>query len=334
MFSTTELNPNFAVNTRIISAAIMRIFTRCPIRPLTFSHSGECPSVSSETHPRMRSTPASGVPRPNQTPTCPQYTSRLCHHHNVEEDMKSLVRHTSRRYRRSVPSDGNPANPSRVNHAHPPRYRRSVPSEIGQATSASHQPATLTKVSLERPEVDNRPRWKVSQKRPDRRLPSQRKLRAPTARYRRSVPSETGQATCASHQPTMLTKVSLVRPVTDLSPSWSVRRLARDRTWVSYQPATKDGPSWSVRLLAAPRSGGPAVVGSNNTLVPPGVCGAWPLLAVWDTWCHQNNVAHQFCRPVSFANVSSHHQYQTSRLQKCAQPCEMCRSLVPTDELT
>ena len=50
----------------------------------------------------------------------------------------------------------------------------------------------------------------------------------------------------------------------------------RDGTWVPY------GPSWSVRLLAAPRSGGPAVVGSNNALVPLGVCGAWPLLAVWD----------------------------------------------------
>ena len=78
-----------------------------------------------------------------------------------------------------------------------------------------------------------------------------------------------------------------------------------------------DGPSWSVRLLAAPRSVGPAVFqGSPPThtnswsllecaapgrssqcgtcgfpgltanphqlLVPPGVCGSWPLLAVWN----------------------------------------------------
>ena len=47
------------------------------------------------------------------------------------------------------------------------------------------------------------------------------------------------------------------------------------------------GPSWSVRLLAAPRSVGPAVfLGSppthNTCWVPPGVCGSWPLLAVWD----------------------------------------------------
>ena len=47
----------------------------------------------------------------------------------------------------------------------------------------------------------------------------------------------------------------------------------------------KDGPSWSVRLLAAPRSVGPTVVGSDNTLVPLGVCGTWPLLAVWDPRC-------------------------------------------------
>ena len=120
-------------------------------------------------------------------------------------------------------------------------------------------------VSPKRPEVDNHPRWKVSQKRPDRRLPSPRKLRTPTARYRRSVPSETGQATYASHQTDPKTKVSPERPLIALSPSWSVRRLVapaqcgtRDKTWVPYQPATK--------------------------MDPPGVCGAWPLLAVWDPW--------------------------------------------------
>ena len=60
-------------------------------------------------------------------------------------------------------------------------------------------------------------------------------------------------------------------------------------------PATHFGPSWSVRHLAAPHSMGPAVFpGSppthNAYLVPPGVCGSRPLLAVWDprfSWAHR-----------------------------------------------
>ena len=60
------------------------------------------------------------------------------------------------------------------------------------------------------------------------------------------------------------------------------------------------GPSWSVRLLAAPRSVGPAVfLGSppthNTCWVPPGVCGSWPLLAVWDprfSWAHRQPTTH------------------------------------------
>ena len=55
------------------------------------------------------------------------------------------------------------------------------------------------------------------------------------------------------------------------------------------------GPSWSVRFLAAPRSMGPAVFRAHRQptstdLVPPGVCGPWPLLAVWDprfSWAHR-----------------------------------------------
>ena len=51
------------------------------------------------------------------------------------------------------------------------------------------------------------------------------------------------------------------------------------------------GPTCSVRLPAAPHSAGPAMwdcgfEGSpathNGLLVPPGVCGFWPLLTVWD----------------------------------------------------
>ena len=56
---------------------------------------------------------------------------------------------------------------------------------------------------------------------------------------------------------------------------------------LTSNPQYTFGPSWSVRLLAAPRSMGPAVFpGSppthNTHLVPPGVCGFWSLLAVWD----------------------------------------------------
>ena len=83
----------------------------------------------------------------------------------------------------------------------------------------------------------------------------------------------------------------------------------QQRSWHS-QPALKRGawgarlhfgPSWSVRRLAAPRSMvGPVVFpGSpptlNTHLVPPGVCGSWPLLAVWDprfSWTHREPSTH------------------------------------------
>ena len=56
---------------------------------------------------------------------------------------------------------------------------------------------------------------------------------------------------------------------------------------LAANPNTHFGPSWSVRHLAASRSVGPAVfLGSpptrNTHLIPPGVCGTWPLLSVWD----------------------------------------------------
>ena len=110
---------------------------------------------------------------------------------------------------------------------------------------------------------------------------SPRKPRTSTARYRRSVPSETGQTTCASLQPDPKTSVSPERPEID-------------RGHLS--------PSWSVRLLAAPRSVGPTVVGSDNTLVPPGVCGTWPLLAVWDPRCRPKQL-----RPSVNVSCSSAH---------------------------
>ena len=53
---------------------------------------------------------------------------------------------------------------------------------------------------------------------------------------------------------------------------------------------TNNGPSWSVRLLAAPLSLGPRFPGltanPTSTLVPPGVCGSWPLLVAWDPQLH------------------------------------------------
>ena len=150
MSSTTELNPNFAVNTRVVSAAIMRIFTTSPNKTLR-----HIPIAVSARRSRVKHIRGSvqhqrpGVPRPNQTPTCPQYTSRLCHHHNVEEDMNSLgLRHTSPQViAGAYPIDGDPANPSRVNHAHPPFGIAEASSETGQATCASHQSDPKTKLS-------------------------------------------------------------------------------------------------------------------------------------------------------------------------------------------
>ena len=88
--------------------------------------------------------------------------------------------------------------------------------------------------------------------------------------------------------------------------SWSVRLMAAPRSvgpavfWAHRQTQHTSDPSWSVRLLAAPRSVGPSVfLGSPPTLnihlVPPGVCGSWPLLAVWDpriSWAHRLPVTH------------------------------------------
>ena len=88
------------------------------------------------------------------------------------------------------------------------------------------------------------------------------------------------------------------------------------------------GPSWSVRLLAAPRSVGPAVfLGSppthNTCWVPPGVCGSWPLLAVWDprfSWVHR--------QPTQLALIEMQTAVWTNR-RKCVsatarQPRQMC----------
>ena len=69
---------------------------------------------------------------------------------------------------------------------------------------------------------------------------------------------------------------------------------------LTANPQHTFGPSWSVRLLVAPRSMGPAVfLGSppnlNTHLVPPGVCGSWSLLAVWDprfSWAHRQPSTH------------------------------------------
>ena len=87
-------------------------------------------------------------------------------------------------------------------------------------------------------------------------------------------------------------------------PSRSVRLLAAPRSMgpavfpgLTAKPATL---IWSLlEGLAAPRSMGPAVfLGSpptrNTHLVPPGVCGSWPLLAVWDprfSWAHRQPTA-------------------------------------------
>ena len=201
-----------------------------------------------------------------------QYTSRLCHRHNVEEDKNSLgLRHTRRRYRRSVPNV--PDQPDASDYqSHGPWYRRRprVDQVVSSSPTSGHilTRAVVPTVGYQvRPAHINpaHPR-KVSPMRPKRQqlsLSNPRKLRTPTARYRRSVASETGQATYANHQTDPKTKVSPERPLIDLSPSWSVRR------------------------LAAPRSVGPVTglgcpTNPQQRTDPPGVCGSWPLLAVWD----------------------------------------------------
>ena len=72
---------------------------------------------------------------------------------------------------------------------------------------------------------------------------------------------------------------------------------------LTANPQHTFGSSWSVRLLAAPHSVGPAVfLGSppptlNTYLVPPGVCGPWPLLTVWDprfSWAHRQPSTHMW----------------------------------------
>ena len=132
------------------------------------------------------------------------------------------------------------------NQSHGLRYRRSVPKSTTTPEGRRYRRSVPTDGNLART--------------------SPRKPCTPTARYRRSVPSETGQTTCASLQPDLKSTVSPERPEIDRG---------------------HHSPSWSVRHLAAPRSVGPAVfLGSPPThdthLVPPGVCGSWPLLAVWD----------------------------------------------------
>ena len=92
--------------------------------------------------------------------------------------------------------------------------------------------------------------------------------------------------------------------------------------------ASRDRPIHERMSLARPKDHGvarasrdPTVVGSNNTLVPPGVCGTWPLLAVWDPRCRPtNNSAHQICRPVNYANGSSQLQHQTVRCVEVSVP--------------
>ena len=164
-----------------------------------------------------------------------------------------------------VPTVGYPARPAHINPAHPRKVSPKRPERRQPSLSNPRKPRTpTTRCRRSVPKSTTTPDGRCRRSVPtdgNQARTSPRKLRTPTARYRRSVPSETGQATYASLQSDPKTKVSLERPVIELS------------------------PSWSVRLLATPRSGGPAVVGSNNTLVPPGVCGAWPLLAVWDPWC-------------------------------------------------
>ena len=102
-------------------------------------------------------------------------------------------------------------------------------------------------------------------------------------------------------------------------PSWSVRLLAAPRSVgprfprLTANPQHTLGPSWSVRLLAAPHSVGPAVfLGSPPTLitylVPPGVCGSWPLLAVLDprfSWAHR--------QPTTLINLHQHIAEVSSR---------------------
>ena len=114
---------------------------------------------------------------------------------------------------------------------------------------------TRTKVSSERPEVDTPPQKESVG----------------------SVPTDSNLARTSPRKP-RTTTVSPERPEIDrghLSPSWSVL-LAAPRSV---------GPDISLGYPIDPqlaRSVGPTENGSDNTLVPPGMCGTWPLLALWD----------------------------------------------------
>ena len=64
-------------------------------------------------------------------------------------------------------------------------------------------------------------------------------------------------------------------------------------------------PTWSVRHSRSSHGVSPTVdIETNVTLVPPGVCGALPLLTVWDLQCQGNNSAHQCC--MNFGEVHFH----------------------------
>ena len=132
---------------------------------------------------------------------------------------------------------------------------------------------------------------------------------------------EGGRRTCRAHQLRVHERPRVVRAIDTVIRRLACHGVREDRlltslhrTWNSNSPL---GPSWSVRLPAAPRSVGPRfywayrptrnalwsllqcaapgrssqagthgfpglTANPHHTLVPPGVCGSWPLLAGWD----------------------------------------------------
>ena len=169
MNSTTELNLNIAIDTRIISAANMRIFTTSPsvssgtfVDP--FNISVWCASdkpnfnltpMHFETVPSSQCWGGHGQPHPSQvSPECPERNQT----NQMQSDFQSYG----------------------------PWYRRSVPKST-KWCRATEPPGTSRVERLSRPSVNSD-------------LPKQ--IPHTRARYRQSVPSETGQKTCANLQQT------------------------------------------------------------------------------------------------------------------------------------
>ena len=105
---------------------------------------------------------------------------------------------------------------------------------------------------------------------------SPRKPRTPTARCRRSR-AKPYQTTCACLQPDP--------PRSRQRPPQSTRSGRSSRPEIKMGTLSTHNHETLLECAAPGRSSqrdSHSSLGTNNTLVPPGVCGSWPLLAVWD----------------------------------------------------